>query len=157
MAATLRSKKLVRHGGGNSRDDVIHEQAIGPCGPFERRQQDIAKLLNGYVLTVDAGIWNGIGEPCAALAHFIFVTAYDQYTVEAFRLQALDYLLKPVDKLRLAATIDRARRMIQDKKVPEAPAAKAPVSTPRRPICRASDPRWCSSSDRTPPAMAGRG
>jgi two-component system response regulator LytT len=51
--------------------------------------------------------------------HFIFVTAYDQYAVEAFRLQAMDYLLKPVDKNRLAETIDRAKRAIQDTKGPE--------------------------------------
>jgi two-component system response regulator LytT len=57
--------------------------------------------------------------------HFIFVTAYDQYAVEAFRLQAMDYLLKPVDKNRLAETIDRAKRAIQDTKGPE-PAEPAP-------------------------------
>ncbi len=60
------------------------------------------------------------------LPHFIFVTAYDQYAVEAFRLEAMDYLLKPVDKARLAETIDRARRSAQDKKpaaAPEGPAA----------------------------------
>ncbi len=39
-----------------------------------------------------------------------FVTAYDEYAVEAFELNAIDYLLKPVDPARLAATIDRARR-----------------------------------------------
>ena len=49
------------------------------------------------------------------LPHFIFVTAYDQYAVEAFRLEAMDYLLKPVDKARLAETIDRARRSLQEK------------------------------------------
>ena len=43
------------------------------------------------------------------LPHVIFVTAYDQYAVEAFRLEALDYLLKPVDKLRLAESVERAR------------------------------------------------
>src|SRR5215472_12086314 len=50
--------------------------------------------------------------------HFIFATAYDQYAVEAFRLEAMDYLLKPVDKGRLAETIERARRTIQEKKAP---------------------------------------
>src|SRR5579863_4388551 len=52
--------------------------------------------------------------------HVIFSTAYDQFAVEAFRLEAMDYLLKPVEKTRLAETIERARRTIQDKKSPEA-------------------------------------
>ena len=55
--------------------------------------------------------------------HFIFATAYDQYAVEAFRLEAMDYLLKPVDKGRLAETIERARRTIQEKKGPTDPPA----------------------------------
>jgi two-component system LytT family response regulator/two-component system response regulator LytT len=53
---------------------------------------------------------------------FIFVTAYDQYAVEAFRLEAMDYLLKPVDKLRLAESIERAQRAIQEKQAAEPPA-----------------------------------
>jgi len=67
------------------------------------------------------------------LPHFIFVTAYDQYAVQAFRLEALDYLLKPVDKGRLAETIDRARRSIQDRKatLEPAPPLKVPTATPR--------------------------
>jgi two-component system, LytTR family, response regulator LytT len=60
--------------------------------------------------------------------HFIFATAYDQYAVEAFRLEAMDYLLKPVDKGRLAETIDRARRIIQEKKLPAEPPVSGPKS-----------------------------
>jgi two-component system LytT family response regulator/two-component system response regulator LytT len=55
--------------------------------------------------------------------HFIFATAYDQYAVEAFRLEAMDYLLKPLEKGRLAETIERARRTIQEKKAPAEPPA----------------------------------
>jgi two-component system LytT family response regulator/two-component system response regulator LytT len=68
------------------------------------------------------------------LPHFIFVTAYDQYAVEAFRLEAMDYLLKPVDKARLAETIDRARRSAQEKekKTPETPASLTAPSPPHR-------------------------
>ena len=42
--------------------------------------------------------------------HVIFSTAYDQFAVEAFRLEAMDYLLKPVERDRLEETISRARR-----------------------------------------------
>jgi len=66
----------------------------------------------------------------AELPHFIFVTAYDQHAVEAFRLEALDYLLKPVEKARLTETIERAMRSIQERKPAESPAAKP--ATPAR-------------------------
>jgi two-component system, LytTR family, response regulator LytT len=47
--------------------------------------------------------------------HVIFSTAYDQFAIEAFRLEALDYLLKPVEKQRLEETISRARRLVADR------------------------------------------
>ncbi len=60
---------------------------------------------------------------------FVLATAYEQYAVPAFRLETMDYLLKPVDKLRLTETIDRVRRLIQDKQKPapaEVPAVQRP-------------------------------
>src|SRR5215813_8482257 len=79
------------------------------------------------------GVIRQLREKGIPLPHFILVTAYDQYAVEAFRLEAMDYLLKPVDRARLAETIDRARRTFQEKRAPELPAApkNAPVSAPR--------------------------
>ncbi len=47
--------------------------------------------------------------------HVIFSTAYDQFAVEAFRLEAMDYILKPVERERLEATIERARRAISER------------------------------------------
>ena len=73
------------------------------------------------------GVIRRLREKAIDPPHFIFVTAYDQYAVEAFRLEAMDYLLKPVDKGRLAETIDRAGRAVQDKRQPE-PAAALPPS-----------------------------
>src|SRR5690242_17927590 len=40
----------------------------------------------------------------------VFVTAFDNYAIRAFEVNALDYLLKPVNKTRLAQTIDRLKR-----------------------------------------------
>jgi two-component system LytT family response regulator len=52
-------------------------------------------------------------EVAASLARprpaIIFCTAYDQYAVDAFELQATDYLLKPVNRARLHAAIERVR------------------------------------------------
>src|SRR5690349_15660538 len=76
------------------------------------------------------GVVRRLREKDIDLPHFIFVTAYDQYAVEAFRLEAMDYLLKPVDRGRLAETIERARRTLQEKKGPEVPV-KATAAAPR--------------------------
>jgi two-component system, LytTR family, response regulator LytT len=46
-------------------------------------------------------------------AHIIFVTAYDQHAIEAFEVNAVDYLLKPVDQARLELAVERARRRMQ--------------------------------------------
>ena len=45
-------------------------------------------------------------------SHIIFVTAFDQHAIEAFEVNAVDYLLKPVDPNRLEVAVDRARRRI---------------------------------------------
>ena len=46
-------------------------------------------------------------------SHIIFVTAYDQHAIEAFEVNAVDYLLKPVDQARLEVAVQRARRRIE--------------------------------------------
>jgi len=46
----------------------------------------------------------------------IFVTAYNQYGIQAVKFAALDYLLKPIDIDELTAAIDKARKAIQQRK-----------------------------------------
>jgi DNA-binding LytR/AlgR family response regulator len=46
-------------------------------------------------------------------AHLVFVTAYDQYAVQAFAEGVLDYLVKPVDPARLAETVVRLKERIR--------------------------------------------
>ena len=49
-----------------------------------------------------------IGEACRV----VFVTAYDRYAVEAFENEAIDYLLKPVTRVRLERAVKRLRKQI---------------------------------------------
>ena len=46
----------------------------------------------------------------------IFVTAFDQYAIRAFEVNAVDYLLKPVDKARLSEAVARSRPQIGESK-----------------------------------------
>jgi DNA-binding LytR/AlgR family response regulator len=46
-------------------------------------------------------------------AHLVFVTAYDQYAVQAFEQGALDYLVKPVEAARLADTVERLKQRLR--------------------------------------------
>lgn len=48
------------------------------------------------------------------LPQIIFATAYDQYAVRAFDVNAIDYLLKPFDKQRVMQALDRARLRLQE-------------------------------------------
>jgi two-component system LytT family response regulator/two-component system response regulator LytT len=55
----------------------------------------------------------------------VFVTAYDQHAIEAFEVNAVDYLLKPVEAGRLATAVDRVRRRMQADRQPAASAQTA--------------------------------
>jgi two-component system LytT family response regulator/two-component system response regulator LytT len=61
------------------------------------------------------GVIHKLRETRDRLPYFVLATAYDHYAVEAFRVEAMDYLLKPVEKDRLAVSLDRARRAIEEK------------------------------------------
>ena len=55
-----------------------------------------------------------------ASTHVVFVTAYDQYAVEAFENEAVDYLLKPVTDERLARAVERLKRKVAAAEKPPA-------------------------------------
>jgi two-component system LytT family response regulator/two-component system response regulator LytT len=49
-------------------------------------------------------------------SQLVFVTAYDQYAIDAFDVNAVDYLLKPVEPERLATAVDRVRKRLAAEK-----------------------------------------
>jgi DNA-binding LytR/AlgR family response regulator len=49
------------------------------------------------------------------LAHIVFVTAFEQYAVQAFEQGAIDYVVKPLDEARLAATVARLKERLADR------------------------------------------
>jgi DNA-binding LytR/AlgR family response regulator len=86
---------------------LIDDARNGPetLALFEQHQPDIV-FLDIHMPGLD-----GI-ETARALgrrAHVVFVTAYEQYAVQAFEQGAIDYLVKPVDSTRLADTVQRLR------------------------------------------------
>ncbi len=83
------------------------------------QQSSQAKVLieahkpNLVFLDIEMPVMNGLEvlEQFAVLPfETIFTTAYDQYAIKALRLSALDYLLKPIDKMELRNAIDKYRK-----------------------------------------------
>jgi two-component system response regulator LytT len=59
------------------------------------------------------GVLKKLVERKMKLPHVVFATAFDHYAVQAFDVNAVDYVLKPFDKARIAKTISRARKMLE--------------------------------------------
>jgi two-component system LytT family response regulator len=88
-------------------------EVVGEAGDGVEAAEKIAELSPDLVLldiqmpgASGLDVAASLGKPRPAV---IFCTAFDQYAVDAFELSALDYLLKPVNRARLAAAIDRVR------------------------------------------------
>jgi two-component system response regulator LytT len=64
----------------------------------------IQRLMDRYRGKEDEDDWD--------LPQFVFATAYDQYAVRAFEVNAVDYLLKPFDHIRVKQALDRVRGRI---------------------------------------------
>ncbi len=59
------------------------------------------------------GVLKKLVEKKIKLPHVVFATAFDQYAVQAFDVNAVDYVLKPFDKARISKAIQRARKMME--------------------------------------------
>lgn len=93
---------------------VVGEREDGPgaLAALEELKPDLVFLdiqMPGLSGLEVAEAWRQAG----ALPVLVFVTAFDQFALDAFRLQALDYLTKPLDPERFQATLARARSLVQ--------------------------------------------
>jgi len=69
------------------------------------------------------------GPGAAPFPLLVFVTAYDQYALQAFEAQAVDYLVKPVDRPRLAACVQRLQARLAEREAGVTAATAAAVGT----------------------------
>jgi two-component system, LytTR family, response regulator LytT len=130
-AVLVDDERLAREELGYLLDQIGGVEVVGQAenGPdavatIDRLQPDVVFLdvqmpgLTGFevarrLVDTDAG------------AQIVFVTAFDQRAIEAFEVNAVDYLLKPVDPARLDTAVQRARRRIAADRQPGAAAPAA--------------------------------
>ena len=105
-------------------------EVVATCASTEEAQTEISRQ-NPDLVFLDicmAGL-SGLDlmESLSNKDHpaIVLLTAHHQYAVEAFRHEALDYLLKPVDDERFAETLDRARRLFALRKLTGAASGSA--------------------------------
>jgi DNA-binding LytR/AlgR family response regulator len=93
--------------------------ALKICGLAENGRQalDMIKEHQPDIVFLDIrmpGISGmDVAKRVAGSTHIVFVTAFDQYAVDAFSHHAIDYLLKPVSKTRLNETVTRLKNIAQ--------------------------------------------
>ena len=84
------------------------------------------------------GVLKKLVERKLKVPHVVFATAFDQYAVQAFDVNAVDYILKPFDKARIAKAVQKAKKEIEAhtstaerlEKLVAQLAAPKPVSAP---------------------------
>jgi two-component system LytT family response regulator len=87
-------------------------EVVGEAGNVDQAEAMVASLTP-ELLFLDIQMPGGSGfdllDRLEDLPQVIFTTAYDQHAVRAFEVDALDYLLKPIDPARLAEALGRAK------------------------------------------------
>lgn len=107
------------------------ELELLPIAPHGQAAVDLALARRPSLCFLDIRMPGLSGlEAAAALAEdwpedapfplLIFVTAYDQYALQAFELAAVDYVLKPVQRERLAQTVARLKQALTQRQAPPA-------------------------------------
>ncbi len=108
---------LIRAGILHDLSEMPFEHVAVECGCVEEAVEAIRSDHFDLVL-LDVQMPDGSGFDVIRkvgpqrMPAVVFVTAYDKYAIQAFEVNAVDYLLKPFDDLRLKESIDRARERL---------------------------------------------
>ena len=98
-------------------------EIIAEYGDPEEAIKGIAEL-NPDLLFLDIQMPGKTGfellEELEQSPHVIFVTAYDEFAIKAFEVNAMDYILKPVEEERLTLALNNSIKFIEDEKESEA-------------------------------------
>lgn len=96
-------------------------EIIGEADNVQRAVK-IIENLKPHVVFLDIQLTEGTGfdvleklnEKWGKIeSHIVFITAYEQYAIKAFKFSALDYLLKPVDPDELKKVVDKIKKVLQ--------------------------------------------
>ncbi len=97
-------------------EEMPNTECVGECANGRSAVDAIESLLPDLVLLdVRMPGMGGLDVARSFTGHVplvIFVTAFDEYALSAFEVHAIDYLLKPVERERFAAAIERARALV---------------------------------------------
>ncbi len=112
-AVVVDDEKLARRGLALRLANIAQVEVIAECANGEEALQVIGNESPDLVfLDIQMPGMDGFDLVCElqadAMPLIIFVTAFDQYAIDAFRVHAVDYILKPIDEDRLEEAVARA-------------------------------------------------
>lgn len=119
-------ERLVRNEIRRMLDDQDSVEVIGEAADATEAEAAVEEL-GPDLLLLDVQMPDASGfdllERLDTVPHVVFVTAYDEYAIRAFEVNALDYLVKPVEEERLTKALDTVRERVRG---PEGDSGPAP-------------------------------
>jgi two-component system, LytTR family, response regulator len=112
----LARERLRRLLGKEASVDVVGECASGTEAIATMRSTPLDVAFLDLQMPGHNGLQVLAEIPLETRPAIVFVTAHERYAVDAFAVQALDYLLKPVDRERLQATLQRVREHLRTRR-----------------------------------------